>query len=341
MSPRSPSANSQDSSEKRSKRLSRRVAAALKKLRRINDADEFGVFATNTIGAVKKISAKAKTESEAEFAAWLKDVNATESTMTFEDAQGAFNGYFDGEAPFKTIENREDIPDALIWQAVKRLASEHRHIHFVVGDKTLRAAADDHDGIITYAKLDEFIQTDQCQDALKEISANENRERNRARVRLRLPGIVASLTKRLQSDMITALDGKEVKDSSIPDDNNEGMVIGVGEASYVEFDFARIEYYGDDEIGIPFTASVECTVNYAVYKADYYTLDEDKMERMSIDERNRHYYDVDEEYTLAVNGVLSLTIDSGMLEDELEDGELEDVILQADTDVEVEEIEVK
>ena len=70
------------------------------------------------------------------------------------------------------------------------------------------------------------------------------------------------------------------------------MVIGVGEASDVEFDFARIEYYGDDEIGIPFTASVECTVNYAVYKASYYTLDEDKMERMSIDERNRHYYDV-------------------------------------------------
>lgn len=132
-----------------------------------------------------KISAKAKTESEAELAAWLKDVNATESTMTFEDAQGAFNGYFDGEAPFKTIKNREDIPDALIWQAVKRLASEHRHIHFVVGDKTLRAAADDHDGITTYAKLDEFIQTDECQDALKEISANENRERNRARVQLR------------------------------------------------------------------------------------------------------------------------------------------------------------
>jgi hypothetical protein len=82
-------------------------------------------------------------------------------------------------------------------------------------------------------------------------------------------------------------------------------------------------------------------VNYAVYKADYYTLDEDKMERMSIDERNRHYYDVDEEYTLAVKGVLSLTIDSGMLQDELEDGERDDVVLQADTEVEVDEIEVK
>jgi hypothetical protein len=169
--------------------------------------------------------------------------------LTFEDAQGAFNGYFDGEAPFKNMKNREDVPDAVIWQAVKRLGSEHRHIHFVVGDKRLRAAADHHDGITTYARLDEFIQIDECQDALKEVSANENRERNRARVQLRLPGVVAGLTKRLQSDMVVALDGTKVKDSSIPDDNNEGMVIGVGEASDVEFDFARIEYYGYDEIG--------------------------------------------------------------------------------------------
>jgi hypothetical protein len=317
------------------------VAAALNKLRRIVDDGQLGIFTPDTIEAVKEATAMAKTVAEAEFVGWLNDVKATESTITVEDAQGAFNGYFDGVPPFKSIKNREDIPDAFIWQAVKRIAAEHKDLHFVVGDNTLRATADDHEEITTYARLDEFIQIDECQNALKELSANENREANRTRVLARLPHITAGLTKRLQSDMVNALVGKEVKGSSIPDDNNEGMVIGVGDADDVEFDFAQIEYYGDDDIGIPFTTSVGCTLNYAVYKADYYLLDEDKMERMSIDERNRHYYDVDEEYTLTVKGVLSLKIDGGMLEDELEDGELDDVILQADTDIEVDEIEIE
>ena len=112
-------------------------------------------------------SPKAKTVAEAEFGGWLNAVNATESKIILNDAQGAFNGYFDGAPPFKSIKNREDIPDAFIWQAVMRLASEHKDLHFVVGDNTLRAAADDHEGITTYAKLDEFIQIDECQESLK------------------------------------------------------------------------------------------------------------------------------------------------------------------------------
>jgi hypothetical protein len=80
--------------------------------------------------------------------------------------------------------------------------------------------------------------------------------------------------------------------------------------------------------------------NYAVFKADYYSLDEDKMDRLSIDERNRHYYDVDEDYSLRVTGVLTLKIDSDLLEDELDDGELDDVILQSDSDIDVQEIAV-
>jgi hypothetical protein len=317
------------------------VVAALNKLRRIVDYDQLGIFTSETIEAVKQASAKAKTVAEGEFADWLNDLKATESAIVIGDAQGAFNDYFDGAPPFKNIKNRDDIPDAFIWQAVKRLAAKHKELHFVVGDNTLRAAAEDHKGITTYAGLDEFVQIDECQNALKKISANENREANRDQVLARLPHITAGLKKSLQSDMVNALVGKEVEDSSIPDDNNEGRVIGVGEADNVEFDFTQIEYYGDDDIGISFTASVECTLNYAVYKADYYGLDEDKMAQMSIDERNRHYYDVDEEYTLTVKGVLSLKIDGEMLEAELEDGELDDIILQADTEIELNEIEVE
>jgi hypothetical protein len=311
--------------------------ASLKKLRKSNKGDEFGAFATETMDAIAALAAKAKSGSKDEFEAWLKDLNATESTMTVEDTQVAFDAYFEGTPPFKKVKSREDIPDAFIWQAVKRLLKTHKELHFVVADKTLRASAEDCDGITAYASLDDFIQTEECQAALEEISTAENR----ARIEGRLQQVAEGLTKIVQTDLVNALDGKTVEDSSIPDDNNEGMVTGVNEAVNVVFDFTKVEYYGADDFGIPFTTSVDCTLNYAVFKADYYSLDEEKMERMSIDERNRHYYDVDEEYLLSVQGVLRITLDSEALQDELDDSELDAVILQADTDVEIDEISVE
>ena len=316
------------------------MIAALKPLRHTNNGDEFGTFASDTIKAAKAKVAQAKAACEAEFEAWLQSVNAIVHTITLEDAQGAFDRYFAGQLPFKSIKNRQDIPDAFIFLAVSHLAEQHETLHFVVADKTLRNAADERDNIVTYATLDEFIQDPECQDALEALSANENRAANRERIRRQMPKITKGLEGLLESRMLNALDGKDVEDRSIPDDNNEATVIGVGEVSDVTFDFDHTEYYGEDDIGIPFEAEVECTLNYAVFKADYYALAEDKMDRMSIDERNRHYYDVEEDYVLRVTGVLTLKIDGDLLEDEMDDAELDDVILQSDSEIDLQEIAV-
>jgi len=317
------------------------MIATLKKLRRTNGGDEFGTFANDTINAARVKAAGAKDASEAEFGRWLNSVKAIDHRISLEEAQGALDGYFSGEPPYKSIKNRQDIPDAFIWLAISNLAKQHESLHFVVADNTLRAAADACENIFTYPTLDEFIQDPECQDALTEISANENRSANRERLLGRLPKIEKGLSEQLESLMVGVLDGKDVQHPSIPDDNNEGMVIGVGEVSDVTFNFDSTEYYGEDDIGIPFDALAECTLNYAIFKADYYSLDEDKMDRMSIDERNRHYYDVDEDYSLRVSGVLTLKIDGDMLEDELDDSELDDVILQSDSDIDIQEIAVE
>lgn len=316
------------------------VVASLKRLRKANAVDKFNTFANSTIAAAEAMSSNAAPESAKEFAKWLKDLKVSEIAMTLEDAQGAFEAYFAGEPPFKSTKNREDIPDAFIWQAVQRLAKTQERLYFVVNDGALRETAKQCKNIATYAKLDEFIQAKECQDALKAISADENRDKNRERIEDRFPHILPGLTKIVESEMLNALDGKEVRDSKIPDDNNEGLIIGVGDVSNVEFSLEKTEYYGEDDIGIFFRATVDCTLNYAIYKADYYLLDEEETEGMSIDERNKHYFDVDEDYSLEVSGTLTLKIDGEMLEDELEDEELDEIILNSDTDVEVDEIAV-
>jgi hypothetical protein len=154
-----------------------------------------------------------------------------------------------------------------------------------------------------------------------------------------------SAQERLESavgdEAVGALDGKSVTDSRIPDDNNEGMIYLVGAPSEVDFDFDRVEYYGDSEVGVPFVAIIECTLNYAIFKSDFYCLDEDKAAKISTDERNDHYFDADEDYSIKVTGTLQIKLDANQLRnDEVTDEEILELIEDAEYNLEVDELAV-
>ena len=127
----------------------------------------------------------------------------------------------------------------------------------------------------------------------------------------------------------------------VPDDNNEAMILGVNTPHEVSFNFDKVDYYGEGELGVPFEASVECEVNYAIFKSDYFSLSEEKMKDISIGERNEHYFDADENYVVDVQGVLSLKLHAEMLkEDKISDDEIRDTMKAADSDLEIDEVEI-
>ena len=76
---------------------------------------------------------------------------------------------------------------------------------------------------------------------------------------------------------------------NIPDDNNEAVIVGVGEARDTVFKFDRIEYYGDGVIGIPFSCIVECEIMYHIFKQDWYVMSDEESEGISISDCNRHF----------------------------------------------------
>src|SRR5262245_45190682 len=110
----------------------------------------------------------------------------------------------------------------------------------------------------------------------------------------------------------------------------------VGSPEHVEFNFEQTDHYGDAEIGIPFTASVDCELNYAIYKGDCYSLPD--TEHISIGERNDHYFDADQNYTIDVEGYLTIALDATALENpDITDEELRDLINDADTSTDITE----
>jgi len=82
-------------------------------------------------------------------------------------------------------------------------------------------------------------------------------------------------------------------------------------------------------------------LNYAVYKSEYFWLSEERLANMSMRERNEHYFDVDEEFTIAIEGVLSLTLDAEALQDgDLDDEDLKAMIITASSEIEINDMKV-
>lgn len=290
-------------------------------------------YAEGTIRAAAEAEKRVCEWTANEFQAWITECKATEHPIRPDHGQRVTEAYFDGGAPFRAAKHREDFPDSFIWQTALDLVGEHDALAVVSADGGLHDAANKHADMLAYKALDEFIQTDECQDALYDLTPEivaENVERAKAL----LLDAREQLLHSLASDIVHALAGKTVRHAAIPDDNNEAIILMVGEPQEVEFDFANVEHYGDGELSVPFTANVDCTLNYAIYKGDYYSLSD--VEDISIDERNSHYFDAEQDYTIAVEGSVSVSINQEELgKDQLSDNDLAALINDADYSIDV------
>ena len=101
----------------------------------------------------------------------------------------------------------------------------------------------------------------------------------------------------------------------IPDDNNEATITGVGEPYDIELETEATENNGRDSLFlIRFNLTVECELSYYIFKADYYTIDDEKIDKVSISDWNEHYFRAEESYPLNVEGLISVKCDSRLLE---------------------------
>jgi hypothetical protein len=315
-----------------------RISTDTNAILRLSDDKGLAAFAQSTLKNTKEYQTDVAVLATAEFEGWLRATNSIEHDVAPTHGQRVTDAYFAGTPPFTKAKQREDLPDNFIWQTILDLTESYGKLHVIANDGALYKAAKDCRNIIAYKTLEDFIQTQECQQALKGLS-DQAVAANVDRASELLRATSANLKGVFVSDLPSALDGKDVHSRRIPDDNNEGVIIEVGEPEDVTFDFDAVEYYGASELGVPFETSVECTLNYAIFIADYYTLSDDEQARISISERNEHYFDADEEYTVKVSGTLSIKIDARELErEDLQDEDLTELIADAEYTIEIVEV---
>lgn len=258
-------------------------------------------------GTIKKSAADLEDLSQKALDTLLEQLDTEVIPIANEHGSRVMAGYFKGSSPFSGIKNRQDIPDAFVYETVVDLAPNGPTIVAVTSDGNLRKQLSQVPGVICVEKLEQLVESPQ----VKEATAQKE-----ATWRERLP-LVVEAVKQLEADVVAhdgfentfvdALAGKDVEHHSIPSDNHNARVSMVGTPDEVEIDWDSAEDYGPGVLRVPFTCRSEVLLDFSIYSADAYS----QPEFISIswaDPEDQHYFDAQAHANVNVEGFLSVTV---------------------------------
>lgn len=237
---------------------------------------------------------------------WAAELKADVHDLTLEDAKCALEAYFVGAAPLKEPKNREDIPDAFIFQELIALSKKPTSLVFIVDDGKLAAAAKNLENTQVFDKLLTFIESAPIQSEIKKLDAKALFEQARDQLR-QLEDDQGVLAEFVRSNAGEKLPWKQFTDQSIPDDNHEAMISMFGEVGEIEFDFDKMAEFGGGVLGLPFSFECDVSIIFYVFKSDYYVNDSSTY---SISDHNDHYFEAEAETVVRATGMLRIQLPS-------------------------------
>jgi hypothetical protein len=154
---------------------------------------------------------------------FLRSNRVNQLPLTFEQSKAAWKAYFSGAAPHRKPKNRDDIPDAHIFEAAKGLIDRTGLVHFVCADKRLAGALQSLRGAKVYENLEELFQAGTLADPTH-LWARDKRWRN-LQHRVSADAIEAEVRKLLEDDLDDHLVGVEFMDFALPGEDSTARVL--------------------------------------------------------------------------------------------------------------------
>ncbi|EGQ9279839.1 hypothetical protein F7U74_00025 [Vibrio vulnificus] len=106
--------------------------------------------------------------------AWVEENKVVVPLISETSIDDIFKSYFSGTGAFRSKKQREDIPDAVILDAIDKLAKEGE-LFVVAKDGALIEAIKDIDNVVLFKDLTEVIEIPQLKATLAELNANERK----------------------------------------------------------------------------------------------------------------------------------------------------------------------
>lgn len=302
----------------------------MRTLARCSLPDSLRDFLDATTDRVKSAGSQLETFSEQEFGDWVKNVSAVVHPIADSHGERVVDAYFEGTPPFRRPKNRDDFPDGFIWQMILDLTRSYDPLYVISSDQGMLDACKDADRVEAFGGLGGFVSSTPFQEALQRHFASTNLVALLALV----PNHVSFVPSAIENELVDALAGQTVQSCQILDDNHEATISMVGSPEDVVLDVNGAVDHGEGLFVVPVSLRVECLLDYAIFKGDFYAIPDEMSSQIGISELNDHYYGAEEYFELQVEGLLSFEVDAVALKSsDLGEDDLTDILQNANVSV--------
>jgi hypothetical protein len=220
------------------------------------------------------------------------------------------NDYFEGNPPFKNKKNRDDFPDAFIYQCVKDLIRKDVYeIHCITNDNNFGEALLKLNRVQVYKSINNFLKSETLASAIKAIKEELEWNETLAVLKPLMPSLSDEIKNRLEELYVDDVKYKYIEHAEIPSDNNEALIEGVYEAIDITIEWDELESIGPGIITLPFSITCEADLEFPVYHANAYTVPEGVQVSYGDHEADQ-FFEAYGNVTLLIDGIMSLEFES-------------------------------
>lgn len=203
---------------------------------------------------------------------WLTASKAVADRVSDADTRRVFTQYFAGEAPFGGRRQRKDIPDAFIYDGVRRLSDEGKTICVVVADKALAASLATLKSVSVFTDVHELLTSKPFRSAVAGAESTVLDSVWLGKTLERLKGARRAVQRLAAIAVQDAVRNAEVT-GSLPSDNSDAVLGDCGDLDITEVKWETSARTGDHEFSVSVLAHTDAAyLELFIHKADYWSL---------------------------------------------------------------------
>lgn len=249
----------------------------------------------------------------------LDRLDPTFIRISDDHAKSAFANYFNGHPPFSSAKARKDIPDAFIYEALKKCVSESgAAVYAVISDGRLREAAEQLDGVTTVNSIEALLKVEEIVMLRKQLHLAEKWKAWLEKNSELLKKYSEDLLDEVKSQAVDTLAGKNVEHHQIPEDNESAMIAMVNDPEDVGFDWDELQEFGVGLLSVPVSFKCSVLLNFSVFRGDAFSVPDQIYVSLG-DFENDYYFDAEGHATVDVKAKISFSV----MDDDIEAGVLE------------------
>lgn len=245
----------------------------------------------------------------------LYDYDKEISTQVFED-------YFEGNPPFSALKEREDIPDAFIFQDIKKISqSVDDNVYVITNDKKFKKEIEEKiPKTTTYSSIDEFFKDPNFK-SVKEKYDKFLSEKEAMKLKLLKLQFVKKYIKDCDVDIqedvseyLSKINYLEFDDDNLLSDSRNAIITHI-ELEEFSISYESIKLIGN-EIFVPIIAICDANIDFPLSKHDYW--DYKHYDITIEDELNDFEYLVTQKVRLELSQNIIINIDDVIMNEDKE-----------------------